>query len=134
MLFRSKSAHRFPLSSALKCRTASLFAVTTPHFIRLRATRFTSSVYSTADETLCRYFSESHTTNNMKSPLSRVAIFFYPLIIVPKQKIATEKPRETTVESVDIVPAKLHKQMPIIAPVARIRVNSLRTVDKKVVR
>ena len=70
----------------------------------------------------------------MESPLSRVAISFYPLTIVPKQKRATEKPRETTVESVDIVPAKLHTHMPTIAPVARIRVNSLQTVDKKVVR
>ena len=56
-----------PLSSiiSLKCRTASLSAVTTPHFIRLRAMRFTSSVFSTADGTLCKYFSESHTMNNM---------------------------------------------------------------------
>ena len=60
--------------------------------------------------------------------------FSYSLIIVPKQKRATEKPRETTVESVDIVPAKLHTHTPIIAPVARIRINSLRMVDKKVVR
>ncbi|MEE0898849.1 MAG: hypothetical protein U0L88_14640, partial [Acutalibacteraceae bacterium] len=72
--------------------------------------------------------------NNMESLSFGVAIFFYPLIIVPKQKTAAEKPRETTVESVDIVPAKLHTHTPIIAPVARIRVNSLRTVDKKVVR
>ena len=63
-----------------------------------------------------------------------MAIYFYPLTIVPKQKREIEKPRGTTVESVDIVPAKLHTHMPIIAPVARIRVNSLRTVDKKVVR
>ena len=89
-------------------------------------------MYSTADGTLCRYFSESHTTNNTESPLSRVAIYFYPLTIVPKQKRAIEKPRETTVESVDIVPAKLHTHMPIIAPVASIRINSLRMVDKKV--
>ena len=77
-------------------------------------------MYSTADGTLCKYFSESHTTNNTESPLSRVAIYFYPLTIVPKQKRATEKPRETTVESVDIVPAKLHIHTPIIAPIARI--------------
>ena len=69
----------------------------------------------------------------MESPLSRVAISFYPLTIVPKQKSATENPRKTTVEPVDIVPAKLHTHIPIISPVARIRVNSLRTVDKKVV-
>ena len=57
----------------------------------------------------------------------------YPLTIVPKQKRATEKPRETTVKSVDIVPAKLHTHTPIIAPVAKIRVNSLRMLEKNVV-
>ena len=61
-----------------------------------------------------------------------MAIYFYPLTIVPKQKRATEKPRETTVESVDIVPAKLHMHTAIITLVARMRMNSLRTVDKKV--
>ena len=70
--------------------------------------------------------------NNTRSLSFGVAIFFYPLTIVPKQKRATEKPRETTVESADIVPAKLHTHTPIIAPVASIRTNSLRTVDKKV--
>ena len=70
--------------------------------------------------------------NNTRSLPYGVAIFFYPLIIVPKQKTAAEKPRETTVESVDIVPAKLHTHTAIITLVARIRMNSLRTVDKKV--
>ena len=37
--------------------------------------------------------------NNTRSLPFGVAIFSYPLIIVPKQKRATEKPRETTVES-----------------------------------
>jgi hypothetical protein len=64
------------LSLVLKCRTASLSAVTTPHFIRLRVTRFISSVYSTADGTLCRYFSESHTMNNTESLSFGVAICF----------------------------------------------------------
>ena len=61
-----------------------------------------------------------------------MAIPFYPLTIVPKQKRATEKPRETTVDSVDTIPAKLHTHTPIIAPVARIRIASLRRVEKKV--
>ena len=120
-----------PLASIISL-TASLSAATTPHFTRSRATRFTSSVFSTADGTLCKYFSESHTTNNTRSLSFGVAIFFYPLIIVPKQKTAAAKPRETTVESVDIVPAKLHTHTAIITLVARIRINSLRTVDKKV--
>ena len=51
--------------TSLEVPTVSLSAVTTPHFIRLMATRFILSVYSKADGTLCRYFSESHTTNNM---------------------------------------------------------------------
>ena len=62
-----KSVHRFPQSSISKCRTTSLSAVTTPHFTRSMVTRFTLSAYSTADGTLCRYFSESHTTNNTRS-------------------------------------------------------------------
>ena len=68
--------------------------------------------------------------NNTRSLSFGVAIFFYPLTIVPKQKRAAEKPRETTVESVDIVPSKLHTHTASITLVARIRMNSLRTVDK----
>lgn len=56
----------------------------------------------------------------------------YPLIIVPKQNSATEKPRETTVESVEIDPVRLHKDAASITPVARIRINSLRIMDIKV--
>ena len=54
-----------------------------------------------------------------------------PLIIVPKQNSTTEKARETTVESVEIVSARLHRQTASITPVARIRINSLRIIDIK---
>ena len=45
-----------------------------PLSIKLRATRFISSAYSTADGTLCKYFSESHTMNNTESLSFGVAI------------------------------------------------------------
>ena len=91
-------------------------------------------MYCTEDETLCRYSSESQTNmiNNKKSLLFGVAISFYSLIIVPKQNSPAEKPRETTVDAVEIIPAKLHMHTASIAPVEIIRTSSRRMVDKTV--
>ena len=72
--------------------------------------------------------------NNTRSLPYGVAIFFYPLIIVPKQKTAAEKPRETTVESVDIVPAKLHTHTAIITLVARIRMTYSKSARDKLAK
>ena len=54
-----------PLSSSINLEVPYRFlvAVITPHCKRWTATRFTSSVYSTVDAALCRYFSESYTMN-----------------------------------------------------------------------